>query len=372
MADRIFRAIEPLGIQPIIASSSFITPLWGTGTSELLTFFTSSTQTTSSQDYYYEVWGSASLSCDDERMFSVAYGHTSGSGSTWAGGSDANKSDTPSTSIYSQYKLMCLDGDEGGLKLSGSNTPMTDFYVININRNKFGDKLDPGNFQINIAELSGSSVVNNVHTGSNVKVKPGATIISLIDDSGDGNNRLELDTVSAKPRYVVSGTLEGGIYNPSAPHCYGIVFPSQGAILLSAHALNASASFNTVTGSNIDGDNAFKLFTAISGAAASASKGFTARSVSIKNESFYFVRVPYGPMASNNPTWAYSKGTSDANGNDISGRVINTTWESQPVVYITSVGLYNSSGDLMAVAKLSKPIKKTLNSELTISVTLEY
>jgi hypothetical protein len=372
MADRIFRPIEPLGTQAIIASSSYIRPLWGVRTGELFTFFTSSTQTTSSKEYYYEVWGSASLSCDEERMFSVAYGNISGSGSVWAGGSDVNRSDTPSTSIYSQYKLMCLDGDEGGLKLSGVNTPMTDFYVISLNRDKFGDKLDPGNFQINLAELDGDSFANDFHTGSNVTVKTGGKIISLIDDSGDGNNILELDTVSSRPRYVVSGTLEDGIYNPSNPHHYGIVFPSQGAIILSAEKLNLSASFNTVTGSNIAGDNSFKLFTAISGAAVSANKGFTARSVQIKNESFYFVRVPYGPMASNNPTWAYPNGSTDSNGNDISGKLINTGWESQPVVYITSVGLYNSSGDLMAVAKLSKPIKKTLNSELTISVTLEY
>ena len=372
MADRIYRSIEPLGTLPIIASSSFIRPLWGAKTGELLTFFTSSTQTTSSKEYYYEVWGSASLSCDEERMFSVAYGHVSGSGSSWAGGSDLDKGDTPSTSIYSQYKLMCLDGDEGGLKLSGETTPITDFYVITINRDKFGDKLDPGNFQINLAQLNGDAHANNVYTGSNVAVSSSNKIISLIDDSGDSGNLYELDTATSRPRYVVSGSLENGIHNPSAPHHYGIVFPSQGAIILSAEKLNLSASFNTVTGSNIAGDNSMKLFKSISGSAVVANKGFTARSVIVKNESFYFVRVPYGPIASNNPTWAYPNPTTDNNGTNITGRVINSNWESQPVVYITSVGLYNSSGDLMAVAKLSKPVKKTLNSELTISVTLEY
>jgi hypothetical protein len=42
-----------------------------------------------------------------------------------------------------------------------------------------------------------------------------------------------------------------------------------------------------------------------------------------------------------------------------------------PFVYITTIGLYNDNGDLLAVAKLSKPIKKTFSDELVIKIKLE-
>ena len=126
-----------------IITTPFIRGMWDATTSELMTFFTSSLQTTASQEYYYEIWSSASLNCENkEKVFSVAYGHVSGSGSQYNNANVENTSgDTPSKSIYNQFKQMCLDGDEGGLKLSGSLIPMTHFYVVSINRDKFGDKM---------------------------------------------------------------------------------------------------------------------------------------------------------------------------------------------------------------------------------------
>lgn len=341
--------------------------LWNPNTATLTTFFTSSTQNTASQEYYYEIWGSASLSCNDEKMFSVAYGHVSGSGSLNVGG---DLDDTPSRAIYSQYKLLCLDGDEGNFYLSGSTAPITHFYAININRSKFGDKLDPGNFEFSLAELSGSGKANNVHTGSNVQVKTGGTVITLIDDSGDANDTNEDAVDTSVSRNLVSGSLTNGIYNSSAPHVYGKVYPSQGIILIDADKLNLSSSFNTVTGSNINGQNPLKLFTAISGGYTNHSSGFTARGVQTKNELFYFIRVNNASANySNNPTFVKQDLISK-------GEIKNAKWKNDPKVYITSIGLYgpDETGNsvLLAIAKLSKPIQKSFNSELSITVKLEY
>ena len=41
-------------------------------------------------------------------------------------------------------------------------------------------------------------------------------------------------------------------------------------------------------------------------------------------------------------------------------------------MYITTVGLYNDAGELLAVAKLSRPIKKNFQTELNINVRLNY
>jgi hypothetical protein len=359
----------PIGpIQSAPTTTATARGLWAAGTAELTTMFTSSVQSSGSKDYYYEVWGSSSISCADEIMYSVAYGHVSGSGSISEGG-EAN--DTPSRAIYSQYKLMCLDGDEGGFRLSGSTDYMADFYVININRDKFGDKMDPGNFEINIAELSGSGKANNVHTGSNVRVSgSNPNIITLIDDSGDTADLIESSTQTSYVRNLVSGSLQNGIYSNADRHYYGKVFPSQGVILISAKALNQSASFNSVTGSNISGDNSYKLFTAMSGSS-TLSSGFTARAIDVKHCSYYYCRV-FNNLCNftSNPTMVYQEGVNK-------GLIKNSRFWENPVTYITSVGLYGKDANgtdnqLLAVAKLSKPIKKSYTNELSITIKLEY
>ena len=43
-----------------------------------------------------------------------------------------------------------------------------------------------------------------------------------------------------------------------------------------------------------------------------------------------------------------------------------------PVSYATAVGLYSADNELLAVAKLSEPLKKTPNNEMTLKVRLDY
>lgn len=347
-----------------ITTTSYTRGIWNSNLAELLTFFTSSAQSTDSQEYYYEIWGSASLSCTDDNMFSVTYGHVSGSGSMNEGG---NLDDTPTRAIYSQYKLTCLDGDEAGIILKNETVPLEDFYAININREKYGDKLDPGNFEINIAQLNGASHANNVHTGSNVSVKSNPNVITLIDDSNDQNDLVEESRYFSVSRNLVSGSLQDGIYNPSNPHYYGKVYPSQGVVIISAHSLDQSASFNSVTGSNINGDNSYKLFTAISGAASVKSVGFTARAIDIKNEEYYYVRVPIGDANyTSNPTFVNQESGLNK------GKIKNVRFVDNPKTFVSTIGLYDDSYNLLAVAKMSKPLKKTSKDELSITIKLEY
>ena len=43
-----------------------------------------------------------------------------------------------------------------------------------------------------------------------------------------------------------------------------------------------------------------------------------------------------------------------------------------PIAYITTIGLYSSNNELLAVAKLSEPLKKEPTIELTLRVRLDY
>jgi len=44
----------------------------------------------------------------------------------------------------------------------------------------------------------------------------------------------------------------------------------------------------------------------------------------------------------------------------------------EPVSYATTVGLYGETNELLAVAKLSEPLKKTPSNEFTLRVRLDY
>jgi hypothetical protein len=45
---------------------------------------------------------------------------------------------------------------------------------------------------------------------------------------------------------------------------------------------------------------------------------------------------------------------------------------NNPQSYITTVGLYNDTNDLVAVAKLSKPLLKDFTKEALIRIKLDY
>jgi len=80
------------------------------------------------------------------------------------------------------------------------------------------------------------------------------------------------------------------------------------------------------------------------------------------NSTIYFCRANHSEFNySANPTYLSASKI----------RVKESTIDS-PVAYITSVGLYSADNELLATAKLSEPIKKTPESELTLRVRLDY
>ena len=80
------------------------------------------------------------------------------------------------------------------------------------------------------------------------------------------------------------------------------------------------------------------------------------------NSTIYFCRASHNEFNySANPTYL----------SDSKIRVKNNTSDN-PITYITTVGLYSSDNELLAVAKLSEPLKKDPNTELTLRVRLDY
>lgn len=333
--------------------------------SESIDCYTTSSTATASNAYFYDVYGCNQ--CDQTPYFTVTYGNNNGSGSTYT---EDTPFDTPSKAIYSQYRLSALDMPETQFTFynTGSLETPDDVYVINFYRKSIGDKLDIGNFEINLAELSGSGITNNLHTGSNVQVSgSNPKIISLIDNSSYTDfNYCNEDPYASYD--VVSGSLEYGIHdsgtgsistNPNIT-TYGKVYPTLGVIVLSANRLNNDLSFNTVTGSNINGDNSFKLYTSISGAA-SLGQSMKARREKNFGVKHYFIHIPHDEANyTNNPS--YISGTNS----ELKYRCMS----NEPLSYITSIGLYNDEYELLAIAKMSSPIQKSFDDDLLVRIKL--
>ena len=80
------------------------------------------------------------------------------------------------------------------------------------------------------------------------------------------------------------------------------------------------------------------------------------------NSTIHFCRVNHNDFNySSNPTYL----------SESKIRVKNSTTDA-PVSYITTVGLYSADNELLAVAKLSEPLKKDPTNEMTIRVRLDY
>ena len=321
--------------------------------------YTGSIQSEASKGYYYDVWNGTTATA--ESQFSVTYGHRKGSGSSAAG----TLNDSPARAIYSQYRLLLLNPGDTTFTF-GDGVSSDSIYALNFNRARIKDKLDPGNWQLSLAALSGSFFANNVHTGSAVK-SLNTSFISLIDDSGQ--TQQENLSTAGRVYNIVSGSITNGVFNTSAPKYYGLAYPDMGILILNGLALNASASFNTVTGSNVAGDNAWKLYTSISGAMSYGTSynisdyAFAGRNEESITSTHFFVRVKNGEYNfSNNPSFVTGS----------FGDLAQATFINDPKTYITTVGMYNNRQELLAVAKLSKPILKSFSSEALIKVKLDF
>jgi len=329
--------------------------VWSDGIASLTTEFTSSTQTNTQRSYYVDVYQSNPSTTGSAVQYSLAFGHALGSGSN----SQGQLEDSPSKAIYSQYRQLLLPANQTRFTTAGSGS--TDYvYVLNFKRDRIKERLDVGNWELPLISISSRA------TNATGSVVTGSSIIKLIDDStiSSGTN-----TVAGKVYNIVSGSINSGVFNVSSPTYYGMVYPDHGTLVLDGKMLDQKLGFATVTGSSVEGNNHFVLFRSISGSSfftdpeTSDPYGFLARNSEKVTSTHYFVRIKNAEYNfSNNPS--YTTGSV--------GQISQTTFIGDPKTYITTVGLYNDSQELLAVAKLSQPLLKSFQREALIRVKLDF
>ena len=355
---------------------SLTSGIWSEGAGTLTSFHTSSVQSASNGTYFLQVYNKVVSDTTSAPQFSILYGHKAGSGSLGKPGVSGRRE---TATVYGQFLNLTQPPETNEFTFGqGTSAVSQQIYAISFDRARQREKVDPGNWEL---QLAGGQV-----NASNKKT------IKLIDDSS--TNTTTRNDAGVTEYNIVSGSIQGGstsIHKAAASEgtdsgSYGKFYPDLGVLIINATRLqvsdlgdptdaigsagpNRSALFelgrtadSNYTGSNIlyspASHSLHRMYHAISSGSL-----FQARREEEVTSTHYFCRVMNSKFnKSNNPTWTSGS----------SGIPLEIFRDGKEKTYITTVGLYDDADDLLAVAKLSKPILKSRSREALIKVKLDF
>jgi hypothetical protein len=323
----------------------------------LTAFHTSSAQTASAAGVYqWELYNADASLATSEVQFSIAYGHSKGSGS--AGPTGASATHTPTKAVYSQFRNILLDDPtDGTLFTDAESDSHNRMFFLSMNRARFKQGINAGNWELHLSASAGHYTTS---------------VMSVIDDSSVSNGNV----VNGHLVYnIVSGSETNGVYTDgsSNTHYWGLFYPELGIYAFSGDKLTGAAGAGPQGTSGIalgaaDSSNVYdqmngKLYDAIN-----RGKYFAVRSEEDVTSTHYFVRAK-------NQQYNYSTNhTYQRTGSSgvVNGQLLHTSFIQNPQTFITTIGLYNIQNELLAVAKLSKPLLKNFERETTVRVKLDH
>jgi hypothetical protein len=345
-----FTKFDPTDL--VVSSDAVTAPAWSSNLPTLSSFFTGSSVSASS--YYVDVYNTASSNINAAVQFSIAYGNSTGTGSVPLNPLVA--ANTPTRINFGQYRNIIYGDNEVNINFGTGLTSSADLIAIAIDRNRYKESILPGTFNIYLS--SGSS----------------ANVIKLTDNSNDVTTVTYLDCGRAYD--IVSGSNGSAASSPlitgapakgyTATGSYGLFLPDVGLILLNPSALRAATdkgglgmtSISTVAGSSaINHYTNLEILKTIQ-----SGSNFQLNSYETISSDYVFVRIK-------NAEYNYTTNPSFITG---SGNLLYSNYIYNPQTYITTVGMYNNNNELLAVAKLSKPLVKDFTKEALIRVKLDW
>jgi hypothetical protein len=314
--------------------------------------------------YYADIFPSSTYRDNSDPYLSVTYGHVAGDlGSGSFNLETGSILISQTKTIYNQYKNVLLgsaDADDKFTFLSGSGTAgftqisANDIFAINFSSYKMKDKVDEGVIEFSL-------------TGSN-------GVFTFRDDSPVQSSTLNVYN-------IVTGSIADsftGYTSTTLPYqAVGLLYPQNGVIVLNADKINSIVGLHNVLAAGAPGNYHTSSIASDNQANHAVLAWSLERSGKLlkvrKTENIparhYFIRVKNRDFNySNNPTYVYD-GTDGINAK---GKIRNSDFVTDPRTYITSVGMYNSDNELVAVAKLSRPVKKDFSSELLLRVKIDF
>ena len=314
--------------------------LWTGGSTTLTSFFSAST----TSSYFVDVYNAnPATDTSAEVQFALGYAHIDGSGSLGNQSSQTTSGDRQTAALYRQFRNVLLAPNTDKFKFTASPTASgeKDFYFLSFQRARMREKVDPGNWELHL-------------DGGTDKIK-------LIDDSSTASSV----TVEQGGRVfnVVSGSITNGVKTAAsaetAKGAYGLFYPDMGIILLNPTRVTTGvADITTTRSANAQDNNKGDLFDSIVQGA-----NFQARREEEISSTSYFCRV-------NNRKFNFSANPTFATQSD--GSLTQPTFFKDPQTFITQVGLYNDTNELLAIAKLSQPLLNSYAREAIIKVKLDF
>ena len=324
-----FKRLDPEDF--LVSSDTITSTVWSDETVTLTTFFTSST-TSTNDDYYKNVYKTSARS---DIQFALAYGDKLGSGSAQFNDLVAGKS--PTRTVYGQFRNLIYGDENSEFNFGGTNSET--FWAISVERARYKEKLLPASLNL---VISGSY---------NLQLTDNSTLVS-VDTFLDCGRVYQLISGSNGTSY------DGGTGYSTNQGSYGLVLPDISTIILNPLAISSSIGVEVSRSLDAPGENISTIFNAISGAAS-----FEVNSEETLSSDYVFVRA-------RNSEFNYSENPSYISGS--TGDVIFPALINSPQSFMTTVGLYNDTNELLAVAKLSKPLVKDFTKETLLRVKLDF
>ena len=355
-----FQTLDPRDL--VISTNNVTDTVWENHQPTLTSFFTSSVQTQSTTgQFYYNIYSSEEAT--GSVQFSVAYCDSKGSGSLLYNPNVDGLS--PTRTNYGQYRSLIL-GDEENAFVFGNQTSEY-FYALPIERSGFKQALLPGTMTLS---LSGSNASEPLYLTDDSKLG-GAAVFS---EAGRVYNMVSgsAGSVYNSNSFAAVGNSGPG-WTPNSGS-YGWFLPDVGLILLNGEALDGTWGTGVGEGGgiNLGTDRSSNSITnnpelirqrLNKGGELVTSPGWTLNSNETLSSDFIFARA-------RNDEFNYSTNPSFISGS--TGAVLYDSFINDPQVYITSVGMYNDNQELVAVAKLSRPLLKDFTKELLVRVKLDF
>ena len=291
--------------------------------------------------YYAAVFNTESGAPNFEAQFEIAYGNSNGGGAL-AYNQIAAPNVSPASTIYGQYRTLVLE-DENAQFVFGE-VSQSSIYVISVERARYKQSLFPGSLNLILSSSISSNANKVLELTDNSKMVTvptyyGTTRAYQIISGSDG---------------IAYNSGSGGLGYTTDQGSYGLFLPDIGTLILNGAALDLDSEEGINLGTNASLNTAGPM---------QSGSGFALNSEETITSDFVFVRA-------RNSEFNYSENPSYISGS--TGEVIYNYFINNPQTYVTTIGLYNDSNELLAVAKLSKPLNKDFTKEALVRVKLDF
>jgi hypothetical protein len=331
----------------VIDTQKVVTSTWSNNTNDASTYFTNTssislTSATDASAFFLEVYNTASTETTKETQFAMAYGHKKGSGSLNFTNDEGARGNSAARVIYNQYRQLVYGDEASDFNFDG--VVPEGIFVINVNRARYKHNLKPGTLNLTLSGSSAGIYHGAIHLTDDSITKSGSATIT--------NAGRQFNIVSGS-----SGVRSGSFLSQTLSGSYGFFYPDSGFIILNASALSASLHFSESVGNHEVNYNVDRFKSAVSGGGK-----FILDSEEKVTSQYFFTRAK-------NNQYNYTTNPSFI---DTNGNLNYTSMVDNPKTFITTIGLYNDSNDLVAVAKVSQPISKDFSKEALMRVKLDY